>query len=118
MKVILLHLAPNVGMKLPSSWVRAYKYVNAADKSSWSAKTMKTVRINPGQTSNIPVAIRTNATFETTNMIVELNNDVKRLEFTPALVTLKNKSSLERMSLPVTNKSDSPVTIQADKMIL
>ena len=82
-------------MKLPSSWVRAYEYVNATDKSSRSAKTMKTVRIQPGQTINVPVAIRTNATFETTNMIVELNNDMKGLEFTPALVTLKNNSSLE-----------------------
>ena len=59
-------------MKLPSSWARAYEYVNAADKSSKSAKTMKTVRIHPGQTVNLPVAIRTNATFETNNMMVEL----------------------------------------------
>ena len=82
-------------MKLPSSWVRAYEYVNAADKSSRSAKTMKTVKIQPGQTINVPVAIRTNATYETTNMIVELNNDMKGLESIPALVTLKNNSSLE-----------------------
>ena len=63
-------------MKLPSSWARAYKYVNAADKSTKSAKTMKTVRIHPGQTINIPVAIRTNATFETNNMMVELESDL------------------------------------------
>ena len=56
---------------------------------------MKTVRIQPGQTINVPVAIRTNATYETTNMIVELNNNMKGLESTPTLVTLKNNSSLE-----------------------
>ena len=78
---------------------------------------MKTVTVQPGQTINVPVAIRTNATFETTNMIVELNNDMKGLAFTPALVALKNNSSLERMSLPVTNTSDSAITIQADKVI-
>ena len=104
-------------MKLPSSWVRAYQYVNAADKSSRSAKTLKTVRIQPKQTLNLPVAIRTNATFETTNMMVELNSDVKGIEFTPSIVTLKNNSSLERISLPVTNTSDRPVTIQADKVL-
>ena len=52
-------------MKLPSSWVRAYQYVNAADKSSRSAKTLKTVRIQPKQTLNLPVAIQTNATWIT-----------------------------------------------------
>ena len=82
-------------MKLPSSWVRAYQYVNAADKSSRSAKTLKTVRIQPKQTLNFPVAIRTNATFETTNMMAELNSDVKGIEFTPSIVTLRNNSSLE-----------------------
>ena len=82
-------------MKLPSSWVRAYQYVNAADKSSRSAKTLKTVRIQPKQTLNLPVAVRTNATFETTNMLVELNSDIKGIEFTPSIVTLKNNSSLE-----------------------
>ena len=65
------------------------------------------MRIQPGQTINIPVAIRTNATFETTNMMVELNNDVKRIAFTLSIVTLKNNSSLERISLPVTNTSNS-----------
>ena len=70
-------------MKLPFSWVRAYEYVNTADKSSRSAKTLKTVRIQPKQNLNLPVAVRTNATFETTNMIVELNSYVKGIEFTP-----------------------------------
>ena len=82
-------------MKLPSSWVRAYEYVSAADKSSRSAKNLKTVRIQPKQTLNLPVAVRTNATFETTNMMVELNSDIKEIEFTPSIVTLKNNSSLE-----------------------
>ena len=50
-------------------------------------------------------------------MMVELKKDVTGLEFTPALVTLKNNSSLEQMSVPVTNTSNSPVTIQADKVI-
>ena len=104
-------------MKLPSSWVRAYQYVNAADKSSQSAKTLKVVRIQPGQTINLPVAIRTNATLETTNMMVELISDVKGIAFTPSIVTLKNNSSLERISLPVTNTSNRPITIQADKVL-
>ena len=104
-------------MRLPSSWVRAYEYVNAADKSSRSAKTLKTVRIQPKQTLNLPLAIRTNATFETTNMMVELNSDVKGIAFTPSVVTLRNNSSLEQISLPVTNTSNRPVTIQADKVL-
>ena len=104
-------------MKLPSSWVRAYQYVNAADKSSRSAKTLKTVRIQPKQTLNLAVAIRTNATFETTNMMVELNSDVKGIEFTPSIVTLRNNSSLERISLPVTNTTVRSITIQADKVL-
>ena len=64
------------------------------------------MRIQPKQTLNLPIAIRTNATFEATNMMVELNSDVKGIE-----------SSLERISLPVTNTSDRPVTIQADKVL-
>ena len=104
-------------MKLPSSWAQAYEYVNAADKSTKSAKTMKTVRIHPGQTINVPVAIRTNATFETNNVMVELESDVKGIAFTPAVISLRNNSSLERISLPVTNTSNSPVTIQADKVL-
>ena len=67
-------------MKLPPSWVRAYRYMNAADKSSRSAKTLKSVRIEPGQAINLPVVIRTNATFEPTNMIVELDSNMKGLE--------------------------------------
>ena len=104
-------------MKLPSSWVRAYQYVNDADKSSQSAKTLKSVRIQPKQTINLPVAIRTNATYEATNMMVELNSDIKGIEFTPSIVTLKNNSSLEQISLPVTNTSNSPVTIKGDKVL-
>ena len=91
--------------------------MNAADKSSRSAKTLKTVRIQPKQTINLPVAIRTNATYETTNMMVELNSDIKGIEFTPSIVTLKNNSSLEWISLPVTNTTGRPITIQADKVL-
>ena len=104
-------------MKVPSSWVRAYEYVNAADKSSRSAKTLKSVRIQPKQTLKLPVAIRTNATFKTTNMMVELNSNINGIEFMPSIVTLKNNSSLERISLPVTNTSNRPCTIQADKVL-
>ena len=50
-------------------------------------------------------------------MMVELNSNVKGIAFTPSVVTLKNNSSLERISLPVTNASNSPVTIQADKVL-
>ena len=104
-------------MKLPSSWVRAYQYMNTADKSSRSAKTLKSVRIQPKQTFSLPIAVQTNATFETTNMMVELNGDGKGIEFTPFIVTLRNNSSLEQISLPVTNTSDRPVTIQADNVL-
>ena len=82
-------------MKLPSSWVRPYQYVNAADKSSRSAKTLKTVRIQPKQTLKLPVVIQTNATFETTNIMVELNSDEKGIAFTPSIVNLRNNCSLE-----------------------
>ena len=75
------------------------------------------MRIQPKQTLNLPVAIRTNVTFEATNMMVELNSDMKGIQFTPSIVTLKNNSSLERISLPVTNTSDRPVTIQGDEVL-
>ena len=57
------------------------------------------------------IALRTNATFEITNMMVELNGDIKGIAFTPSVVTLKNNPSL------VTDTSHSPVTIQADKVL-
>ena len=104
-------------MKLPSSWVRAYEYVTAADKSSRSAKSLKSVRIQSGQTINLAVAICTNATFEQTNMIAELDSKIKGLTSVPSLVTLKNNSSLERLSLPVTNLSGQPITIPTDTVV-
>ena len=75
------------------------------------------MRIQSKQTLNLPVAICTNATFETTNMMVELSSDVKGIEFTPSIVTLRNNSSLEQISLPVTNTTSRPITIQADKAL-
>ena len=75
------------------------------------------MRIPPKQTLNLPVAVRTNATFETINMMVELNSDVKGIEFTPSILTLRNNSTLEWISLPVTNTTGRPITIQADKVL-
>ena len=75
------------------------------------------MRIQPKQTLNLPVAVRTNTTFETTNMMVELNSGAKGIEFTPSIVTLRNNYSLERISLPMTNTTGRPITIQADKVL-
>ena len=50
-------------------------------------------------------------------MAVELNSDVKGIAFILSVITLRNNSSLEQISLPVINISDCPVTIQADEVL-
>ena len=52
--------------ELQSTWVCAYQYVNVNDKSSRPAKSIKSMSIQAGQTINIPVSIRTSATYEPT----------------------------------------------------
>ena len=46
-----------------------------------------------------------------------MNSDVKGIAFTLSVITLRNNSSLEQISLPVINISDCPVTIQADEVL-
>ena len=51
--------------------------VNASDKSSRSAKSIKSICIPPGQTINLPVSTRTSATYEPTDMMVEMTHNIK-----------------------------------------
>ena len=103
--------------ELPSTWVCAYQYVNASDKSSKSAKSIKSMSIPLGQTINLPVSTRTSATYEPTDMMVEMTHNIKGINCSPILVTLRNNTTLERFTVPVTNVSQHPITIQADKIL-
>ena len=58
--------------ELPSAWVWAYQYVKASDKSSRSAKAIKLMIIQPGQTINLPIITRTSTTYEPTDMMIEM----------------------------------------------
>ena len=73
--------------------------------------------IQPGQTINLPVSTRTNATHEPTEMMVEMTHNIKGINYSPILVTLRNNTTLERFTVPVTNVSQHPITIQADKIL-
>ena len=73
--------------------------------------------IQPGQTINLPVSTRTSATYEPTDMMVEMTHNIKGINFLPILVTLRNNTTLERFTVPVTNVSQHPITIQADKIL-
>ena len=77
------------------------------------------MRIQSNQTLNLPVLVRTNATFEKTNMInrTAQNCNMIGIKFMPSIVTFKSNSSLEWISLPVTNTTGRPITIQADKVL-
>ena len=101
--------------ELPSAWVHAYQYVNASDKSSRSVKSIKSIIIQPGQTINLPV--RTSATYEPTDMMVEMTHNIKGINYSPILVTMKNNTTLEKFTVPVTNVSQHPITIQADMVL-
>ena len=63
--------------ELPSAWVHAYQYVSASDKSSRSAKSIKSMTIQPGQTIHLPVITRTSTTYEPTDMMVEMTHNIK-----------------------------------------
>ena len=89
--------------ELPSAWVQAYQYVNASDKSSRSAKSIKSMSIQPGQTINLPVSTRTNTTYEPTDMMVEMTHNIKGINYshylshwgiTPPLKDLKFQSPM------------------------
>ena len=72
--------------------------------------------IQPGKTINLPISTRTSATYEPTDMMVEMTHNIKGINYSPILVTLRNNTTLERFTVPVTNLSQHPITIQADKI--
>ena len=73
--------------------------------------------IQPGQTINLPVITRTSTTYEPMDMMVEMTHNIKGVNYSPILVTLKNNTTLERFTVPITNVSQNPITIQADKIL-
>ena len=73
--------------------------------------------IPPGQTINLPVSTRKSATYESTDMMVEMTHNIKGIDNSPILVTLRNNTTLERFTVPVKNVSQHPITIQADKIL-
>ena len=50
-------------------------------------------------------------------MMVEMTHNIKGINYSPILVTLRNNTTLERFTVPVTNVSQHPITIQADKVL-
>ena len=56
-------------------------------------------------------------TYEPTDMMIEMTHNIKGINYSPILVTLRNNTTLERFTVPVTNASGSPITIQADKIL-
>ena len=97
--------------------VCAYQYVNASDKSSRSAKSIKLMIMQPHQTINLPVITRTSATYEPTDIMVEMTHNIKGVNYSPILVTLRNNTTIERFTVSVTNVSQCPITIQAEKIL-
>ena len=91
--------------ELPSAWICAYQYVNASDKSLRSAKSIKSMTIHPGQTIHLPVITRTSTTYEPTDMLVEMIHNIKGVNYSPILVTLRNNTTLERFTVLITNVS-------------
>ena len=73
--------------------------------------------IHPGQTIHLPVITRTSTTYEPTDMMVEMIHNIKGINYSPILVTLRNNTTLERFTVTITNVSHSPITIQADKVL-
>ena len=74
--------------------------------------------IPPGQTINLPIITRTSATYEPTDTMVEMTHNIKGINYSPILVTLRNNTTLDRFTVPVTNVSQHPITIQADNIII
>ena len=50
-------------------------------------------------------------------MMVEMTHNIKGINYSPILVTLRNNTTFERFMVPVTNVSQHPITIQADKIL-
>ena len=73
--------------------------------------------VQPGQTINLPVVTRTSMTYEPTDMMVEMTHNIKGINYSPILVTLRNNTIFERFTVPVTNVSQLQITIQADKVL-
>ena len=73
--------------------------------------------IQPGQTIHLPVITRTSTTYEPTDMMVEMTHNIKGINYSPILVTLRNNTTLEIFTVLITNESRSPITIQADKVL-
>ena len=49
--------------------------------------------------------------------MVEMTHNIKGINYSPILVTLRNNTTLERFTVLITNVSQSPITIQADKVL-
>ena len=81
------------------------------------AKSIKSIIIQPVQTINLPVSTRTGATYEPTDMMVEMTQNIKGINYSPILVTLRNNTTLEKFTVPVTNVSQHPITIHADMVL-
>ena len=50
-------------------------------------------------------------------MMVEMIHNIKGINYSPILVTLRNNTTLERFTVLITNVTQSPITIQADKIL-
>ena len=50
-------------------------------------------------------------------MMVEMTHNIKGINYSPILVTLRNNTTLERFMVLVTHVSQHPITIQADKIL-
>ena len=50
-------------------------------------------------------------------MMVEMTHKIKGINYSPILVTLRNNTTFERFIVPITNVSQHPITIQADKIL-
>ena len=50
-------------------------------------------------------------------MMVDMNQNIKGINYSPIFVTLRNNTTLERLTVLITNVSQHPITIQADKIL-
>ena len=49
--------------------------------------------------------------------MVEMTENINNLEYSPVLVTLRNNTTLDRFSVPITNTGKRPITIHIDKVL-
>ena len=97
------------------AWVHAYQYLNASDNSSHTAETVQSINTHPGRTVNLPVVTRTLGTNESMEMLVEMMEKIPGFQYTPMLVSIKNDTTSEKVTIPVNNVSTEPIIIKADK---